>query len=289
MKEFVITADSNCDLPESLIDKYRIAIIPHYYYLEDVTYGDEVNLAPKEFYDKMRNGLMPTTIASNPEVIRKTFRKYIDQGQDILHISFSSVLSGGCGNVVMGAQEICEDNPEAKIIVLDTLNVSLGEGLFVLKAAEMRQAGKSIDEVAQWLEAHKSEFCVQFTVDNLFHLHRGGRISKTTAIVGSMISIKPILYVNPEGQLVALKSVRGRRKSLNTLCDEMMDSIGKYKDTDDPICIVHGDAYDDAVFLEGRVRELLPQKQIIMNYVSPSIGAHSGPGAIGLIYMGEKK
>jgi DegV family protein with EDD domain len=289
MKEFVITADSNCDLPDSLINKYRIGIIPHYYYLEDITYGGEVNLAPKEFYDKMRSGLMPTTIASNPEVIRSTFRRIIEQGQDILHISFSSALSAGYSNVVMGAREICEENPDAKIIVLDTLNVSLGEGLFAIKAACMREAGKSIDEAAQWLEEHKQDFCVRFTVDNLFHLHRGGRISKTTAIVGAMLNIKPILYVNQEGHLDPLKTIRGRKKSLSTLCDEMMDSIGKYEHTDDPICIVHGDAYDDARFLEERVRELLPEKQIIMNYVSPSIGAHSGPGAIGVIFMGEKR
>jgi len=130
---------------------------------------------------------------------------------------------------------------------------------------------------------------VRFTVNDLFHLHRGGRISKTTAIVGSMLNIKPVLYVNPEGQLVALKSIRGRKNALSALCDEMMDSIGKYRDTDDPVCILHGDADEDAKYLENRIRELLPEKKLIINYVSPSIGAHSGPGAIGLIFMGEER
>jgi DegV family protein with EDD domain len=153
----------------------------------------------------------------------------------------------------------------------------------------MKNEGKSIDEIVQWMEEHKQEFCVRFTVTDLFHLHRGGRISKTTAIVGSMLNIKPILYINQEGQLVALKTIRGHKKALSALCDEMMDCIGKYKDTDDPICILHGDAEDDVKFLEERVRELLPHKQIIINYVNPSIGAHSGPGAIGLIFMGEKR
>jgi DegV family protein with EDD domain len=289
MKDFVITADSNCDLPESYIKEHHIGIIPHYYSLEDIVYGDEINLTPKEFYDKMRAGLMPVTMASNPEVIRATFQKYINQGYDILHISFSSALSAGCSNVTIGALEICEENPGAKIIVLDTLNASLGEGLFLIKAVRMKEVGKSIDEIAQWLEEHKQEFCVRFTVDDLHHLHRGGRISKTTAIFGSMMNIKPILHVNQEGQLVALSPARGRKKSLSTLCHEMMDSIGKYKDTDDPICIVHGDAFDDAKYLEELVREQFPEKQIIMNDVSPSIGSHSGPGAIGLIFMGEKK
>jgi DegV family protein with EDD domain len=289
MKGFVITADSNCDVPESYIKDLQIGIIPHYYQLEDVTYGDEVNLTPKEFYDKMRAGVMPTTIASNPEIIRETFRKYVDQGYDILHISFSSALSGGYSNVVTGAMEICEENPGAKIAVVDTLNASMGEGLFVLKAARMREEGKPMEEVARWLEEHKQEFCVLFTVDDLNHLHRGGRISKATAIVGSLINIKPILRVDEEGHLVALTSIRGRKKSLSMLCSEMMNNIGRYKDTDDPVCIAHGDCYDDAKYLEDLVREQLPDKQILMNYVSPSIGAHSGPGAIGLIYMGEKR
>ncbi len=289
MKNFVITADSNSDLLDEYIKEKKIGIIPHYYDLEGITYGDEINLTPKEFYDKMRGGLMPTTMASNPEVIRKTFQGYIDQGLDVLHISFSSALSGGCSNVVSGANEICEENPGAKIIVLDTLNASMGEGMFVMKAVQMKEEGKTIDEIASWLEEHKQEFCVYFTVDDLKHLHRGGRISKTTAIIGSMINIKPILYVNPDGQLVAKSTARGRKKSLSTICNDMIEKMGKYKDTDDPICIAHGDAREDADFLADMIRETLPNRKIIINYVSPSIGAHSGPGAIGLCFMGEKR
>ncbi|HWT74131.1 MAG TPA: DegV family protein [Mobilitalea sp.] len=289
MKDFVITADSNSDLLDSYIKEKHIGIIPHYYDLEGVTYGDEINLTPREFYNKMRAGLMPTTMASNPEVIRRTFQDYVDQGLDILHLSFSSALSGGCSNVATGAQEICEENPGAKIIVLDTLNVSMGEGMFIMKAVRMKEEGKTLEEIVDWLEKYKMEFCVRFTVDDLNHLHRGGRISKTTAIIGSMINIKPILYVNTEGQLVALTTARGRKKSLSTICNDMLESIGKYKDSDDPICIAHGDAYEDAKYLEELIHEKLPNKQIIINYVSPSIGAHSGPGAIGLCFMGEKR
>jgi DegV family protein with EDD domain len=289
MKNFVITADSNSDLLDEYIKEKNIGIIPHYYDLEGITYGDEINLTPKEFYDKMRKGLMPTTMASNPEVIRKTFQDYVDQGLDILHISFSSALSGGCSNVASGANEICEENPGAKIIVLDTLNASMGEGMFVMKAVQMKEDGKTIDEIAAWLEERKQDFCVYFTVDDLNHLHRGGRISKTTAIIGSMINIKPILYVNPEGQLVAKSTARGRKKSLSTICNDMIDCMGKYKDTDDPICIAHGDSREDADFLAELIREKLPNRKLFINYVSPSIGAHSGPGAIGLCFMGEKK
>lgn len=289
MKNFVITADSNSDLLDAYIKEKQIGIIPHYYDLEGITYGDEVNLTPKEFYDKMRGGLMPTTMASNPEVIRRTFQGYVDQGLDVLHISFSSALSGGCSNVVTGANEICEENPGAKIIVIDTLNASMGEGMFVMKAVQLKEEGRSIDEIASWLETHKQEFCVRFTVDDLNHLHRGGRISKTTAIIGSMINIKPILYLNPEGQLVAQSTSRGRKKSLATICNDMLESMGKYRDSNEVICIAHGDAIEDANYLADLVREKLPNRKIIINYVSPSIGAHSGPGAIGLCFMGETR
>jgi DegV family protein with EDD domain len=161
--------------------------------------------------------------------------------------------------------------------------------MFVMKAVQLKEEGKSLEETANWLEEHKQEFCIYFTVDDLGHLHRGGRISKTTAIIGSMINIKPILYLSPEGKLESLSTARGRKKSLATICNNMLESMGKYKDSDDVICIAHGDAYEDAKYLEELIREKLPDKKIVINYVSPSIGSHSGPGAIGLCYMGEKR
>lgn len=288
MKSFVITADSNSDLLDEYIKENHIGIIPHYYDIDGVTYGDEINLTPKEFYDRMRAGSMPTTMASNPLVIRETFQKYIDEGFDILHISFSSALSGGCSNIVTGANEICDENPGAKIIVIDTLNVSMSEGLFVMKAVEQRNEGKTIEEVAGWLEEHKQDFLCQFTVDDLFHLHRGGRVSKATAIIGSIVNIKPILVVNTDGQLVSHSTSRGRKKSLQTIANNMIHSLGKYEDTSDPLCIVHGDAQSDADYLAEYIKEKLPNKTIIINTVSPSIGAHSGPGAIGICYLGER-
>ncbi|ABX43696.1 DegV family protein [Lachnoclostridium phytofermentans] len=289
MKEFVITTDSNSDLLPSYIKEKNIGIISHYYDLEGITYGEDHLLSAKEFYDKMRAGVMPTTMASNPAVIRETFQKYVSEGYDVLHISFSSALSGGCNNVMVGAKEVCEENEGAKIIVIDTLNVSLGQGMVIMKAAAMREQGKSIDEVAAWIEEHKLEFCVQFTVDDLHHLHRGGRVSKATAIVGSMINIKPILVVNNEGQLVSNGTTRGRKKSLATLVDNMLSTMGKYKNENNVICVVHGDVEEDANFLVNLIKEKLHTDDIIVNTVSPSIGAHSGPGAIGICYMGEHR
>jgi DegV family protein with EDD domain len=287
MKNFIITADSNCDLlPEYIKDK-NVGIIPHYYDMEGVTYGDELNLTPKEFYDKMRAGLMPTTTASNPAVIRDTFQKYVAQGLDILHISFSSALSCGHSNVVTGAREICEENPGTNIIVLDSLNVSLAEGMIVMKAVEMKEAGKNLKETADWIEEHKQDFCVQFTVDDLFHLQRGGRVSKMTAIIGSMINVKPILIVNNKGELISSSTVRGRKKSLTTIVNNMENQMGKYKGDNNVICVVHGDAAEDAQFVVNLIKERLHTDNILVNTVSPSIGSHSGPGAIGICYMGE--
>ncbi len=287
MRDFVITADSNCDLlPEYIRDK-NIGIIPHYYDIDGITYGDEINLTPKEFYDKMRSGFMPTTMASNPAVIRETFQGYVDRELDVLHISFSSTLSGGHSNVVTGALEICEENPGTKILVLDSLNASMGEGMVVMKAVEMKEAGKDIDEIAKWIEAHKLNFCVQFTVDDLFHLQRGGRVSKMSAIVGSMINVKPILVVNNEGALVPAGTVRGRKKSLITLVNNMEKQLGKYRNPDNTICVVHGDVLEDAEYVVELIKERLQTNNILVNTISPSIGSHSGPGAMGICYMGE--
>lgn len=289
MRDFVITADSNCDLLPEYIHEKNIGIIPHYYDIDGITYGDEINLTTKEFYNKMREGKMPTTMASNPAVIHDTFQKYVDQGLDVLHISFSSALSGGHSNVVVGAAEICEENPGSKIVVLDSLNVSLGEGMVIMKAVRLKEEGKTLDEITEWIEENKLHFCVQFTVDDLFHLQRGGRVSKFTAIVGSMINVKPILVVNNEGGLVPAGTVRGRKKSLSTIVDNMEKQMGKYKEDDDVICVVHGDAQSDAEHVVSLIKEKFPQKTVIVNSISPSIGAHSGPGAIGIIFMGESR
>jgi DegV family protein with EDD domain len=286
MRDFVITADSNCDLLPEYIKEKKIGIIPHYYDINGITYGDEINLTPKEFYDKMREGLMPTTMASNPAVIRETFKKYVDQGLDVLHISFSSTLSGGHSNVATGAIEICEENPGAKIYVLDSLNASMGEGLVIRKAVQLKEAGKGIDEIAEWIEANKLKFGVQFTVNDLFHLQRGGRVSKMTAIVGSMINVKPILVINNDGALVPAGTVRGRKKSLSTIVSNMEAQLGNQKQEDNTICVVHGDALEDAEYVAGLIRERLHTDNIIINSISPSIGAHSGPGAIGICYFG---
>jgi DegV family protein with EDD domain len=290
MRDFVITTESNSDLPKDYLVKNNIGVIPHYYSIQDKVYnGCEEELSIKEFYDIMRQEEKASTMASNPAVIQEMFEAFAIEDKDILHISFSSELSGGCGNVMAGARDICEKYSEMNVKVIDTLSASLGEGLLIRKAVEMKAEGRSLDEIAEWIEANKLHVCVQFTVDDLKHLYRGGRVSKATATIGTMINVKPILFINEEGKLLSLSNVRGRKKSLSMLVSNMEERIGRFKDKQDVIGIVHGDAQEDAQYLASLVKQRLGYDNFIISPIGPSIGAHSGPGAIGLIFMGEQR
>ena len=182
-----------------------------------------------------------------------------------------------------------EENKDCKIIVVDTLAASLGEGLLVHKAVELRKAGKSLEETAKWVEENKLHLVHAFTVDDLFHLHRGGRVSKATAIVGSMINIKPILHVDNEGHLIALSKSRGRKKSLHALVDYMEEKIGSYANQNDVIFISHGDCIEDANLVKEEVEKRFGIKKFLINEVGPTIGAHSGPGTVALFFLGESR
>lgn len=287
MNDFVITTDSNSDIPSEYIEKYNLTIIPQYYAFGDEVFGDEKHLSPSEFYKKMREGALPTSMANNPAVIRQRFESLLEQGLDILHIAFSSNLSGSYNNVAVAAGELMEEYPGSRIQIIDSLTVSLGETLLLLRALDLKADGKSIDDITAVLEEEKLHGNVQFTVDDLHHLQRGGRVSKVAAVFGSMINIKPILYVNPEGKLVPLATVRGRKKSLSALVENMKATLEENYDKSRPVGIIHGDCIQDAEFAASQIREKLGFENIIINDVSPSIGTHAGPGALGLCYYGK--
>lgn len=289
MRDFVITTESNSDMSPAFLKEHEIGVIPHYYTVEEEEYGGERELGIKEFYDAMREGKKAATMASNPAVILEVFEEYAKQGKDVLHISFSSELSCGYSNVVNGANDIMAEYPEMKIIVIDTLSASLGEGIMIQKAVEMKKAGKTIEETAEWIKKHVPNINVQFTVDDLNFLYRGGRLSKSSAVLGTMINIKPILYVNAEGKLVALDKVRGRKKSLTTLVDNMEKSLGDFRDNQIFIGVIHGDCEEDAQFVANLITERFGYKDIVIRPIGPSIGAHSGPGAIGIVFLGNEK
>ncbi len=289
MRDFVITTDRTCDLPDNFIKKYNLKIIPLYYSFDGKIYGEENDLEPKAFYDIMRAGKMPTTMAANPETVRKIFTGLVNEGYDILHIAFSSALSGSCSVAETVARDICEEIPDAKITVIDSLCASMGEGLLVYKAVKMKEEGKSLDEIARWLEDNKLNLCHIFTVDDLHHLRRGGRLSRTSAIIGTLIHVKPVLHVDNEGRLVPLNNVRGRKKALVSLVEQMEKRISGYEDKNDIVFISHGDCLEDAEYVASLVRERFGIENFLINYVCPTIGAHSGPGTVALFFMGNER
>ena len=198
-------------------------------------------------------------------------------------------MSSSYNNAAVVARELNEQYTGNKVIVIDTLSASLGQGLVVHKAVQLRKEGKTIDETAAWVEENKLHFCHQFTVDDLNHLYRGGRVSKLTAVAGTLIHVKPILHVSDEGKLIPIGKVRGRKKSLIALVDNMERTIGSYRDKNDIVFISHGDALEEAEYVAELVKERFGIENFLINPVSPTIGAHSGPGTIALFYMGDRR
>lgn len=288
MNSFIITTDTTADLPEEYIAKHNLGIMSLTYTMEDVTYDRENPMDVKEFYAKMRAGQLPTTSQVNPETAKELFIKLANEhNSDILHIAFSSGLSGSYNSVRIAAEELAEENFPHRITVIDSLCASLGEGLLVHKAVSMMENGKSLDETAEWIEANKLHLVHNFTVDDLFHLYRGGRVSKTAAFIGTVINLKPILHVDDEGHLIPLSKVRGRKKSLTALVDSMEKQIGSYRDQNDIVFISHGDCLEDAQFVADQVKARFGIDSFLINYVGSTIGAHSGPGTVALFYMGD--
>ena len=289
MRELFITTDSNSDLPQEYINKLGTVIIPQYYSFDDVVYGDELNMAPTEFYDRMKNGALPQSQANNPAVIEDKFRAILDKGGDIIHIAFASALSSSYNNVCMVAEELKEEYPEAKITIIDSTIVSLGESIMVLHANEMKEKGASYEEIVEKMEKMKFHINAQFTVDDLFHLQRGGRVSKTTAMVGTVLNLKPFLFINAAGALTSAGTVRGRKKSIQSMLDRMKETLGDAPDYTLPVGIVHANCLEDAEALAEKVKSETQFTTVIINDISPSIGTHTGPGAMGLFYYGANR
>lgn len=289
---YKIITDSTTDLPLEYLKGHDVGCIPISYILDGVIYGKDKELDWKEFYAMMRNeGKMPTTSQINPADAREYLEEYAGTYQEILYLAFSSGLSGTCNNIRMAADEIMEERPDMKIIVVDSLGASMGEGLFVHKAVRMRDEGKSMEETAKWLEEHKQNFVHIFTVDDLFHLYRGGRVSKTAAVLGTLVSIKPKLHVDDEGHLILIGKVRGRKKSLSALVDYMEEKMGSWaeENREDCVFISHGDALEDAEYVRDLIKERFGFRNFLISHIGPTIGAHSGPGTIALFFMGESR
>ena len=289
MADYVIVTDNTADLPYSYYKEHGMEYTYLTYTMDGQSYGKNQELEFSDFYARMRNGSMPTTSQVNAEEAKEVFCPILEQGKDVLYLAFSSGLSGTYNSVRLAAEELQEEYPERKIVVIDTLSASLGEGLLVDKAVELKEQGLSLEENAAWLEEHKLNLCHVFTVDDLFHLHRGGRVSKVAAVVGTMINLKPVLHVDNEGHLIPLKNVRGRKKSLSGLVSLMEEQIGEWKDKNTKIFISHGDCREDAEYVAKLVKEKFGYETFLINYVGATIGAHSGPGTIALFFWGDHR
>ena len=287
MREFVITADSTVDLSKEFLEEKGIGIISLSYMLDGVTYKDMDGLTGKEFFDKIRNGSLPTTSQVNPEEAYEAFEPIVKEGKDILHIAFSSGLSGTYNSCRMAAEELMENYPGAKVIVIDSLCASMGGGLLLYKAIELKEQGKSMEEIADWVEENKLHICHNVTVDDLFHLHRGGRVSKATAVLGTMVKIKPIIHMDNEGKLMVIGKERGRKKAISNLVDRMEKQMGDY---DNSVCMItHGDCEEDALYLKSLLEERFGTREVIIHGIGSVIGSHTGPGVLAVFFMGNER
>lgn len=286
MSKFVITADSTVDLPKAFLEEKQVPVVSLSYIIDGATYRDGEGLTSKEFYDKIREGAMPTTSQVNPEQARDLFEPILKGGTDILHIAFTSGLSGTYNSCRIAAEELSEEYPDRKIIVVDSLCAASGGGMLLYKALELKEQGKSFDEIVTWVEENKLHVCHDVTVDDLFHLHRGGRVSKASAVVGTIIKIKPIIHVNDEGKLIVIGKERGRKKALQTLVERMEEKSQGFEN--DIVMITHGDALEDAEYVKGLIQDKFGITNIMINPLGTVIGSHTGPGVIALFYMGNR-
>jgi len=287
MRDFVITVNSTVDMPKEWLEERNVKVVPLRYTMNGTTYEDMNGLSSKEFFDNLRQGILSVTSQVNPDEARAALEEYVKEGKDVLHLAFTSALSGTYNSMRLAAEELMEEYPEAKIIVVDTLCACMGEGLLTYYACKLKEEGKSIDEVKQWVEENKLRVCHHVTVDDLHHLHRGGRVSKASAIVGSMVKIKPILSVDDEGKLVVVGKERGRKKSISKIIDMSVERMG---DTDKEVAfITHGDCLEEAEYLAEQVKERTGVKEVLINNIGTVIGSHTGPGVLALFTMGNKR
>ena len=290
MNDFVIVTDSSADLPEDLVRELGVEILPLSFTVKGQTYHnypDDREMDPKVFYKMLRDGEMATTAAVNVGEFPALLEPMLQAGKDVLILAFSSGLSATYQSSAIAVEELAAKYPERKIYTVDTLCASLGQGLLVWYAVQEKNKGGSIEAVRDWAEAHKLNLCHWFTVDDLHFLKRGGRVSAATAVVGSMLQIKPVLHVDNEGHLINMGKARGRHASLTALVDHMeQTAIDPGAQT---VFISHGDCLEEAERVADDVRKRFGVKEIIINNVGPVIGAHSGPGTRALFFMGRER
>ncbi len=287
MPNYKILTDSGCDLPKAMAESLELAVVPLTVNFRGQALDDSVDDTIRDIYDGLRQGEPASTSAVNPDRWEKAMEEILAQGQDVLTITFSSGLSTTYQSAVIAAAELQEQYPERKILVVDSLSASLGQGLLVWYAAAKRQAGMDINTLHAWLEENKLHLCHWFTVDDLMYLKRGGRVSAATALVGTMLQIKPVLHVDNEGHLINVSKVRGRKASLQTLAKKMAEVTQPGEN--DTIFISHGDCRQEAEELAAMLKRDMGVREVVIGYVGAVIGSHSGPGTIALFFLGQHR
>ena len=284
---YQILTDSGCDLSKEILAQLGIHAVPLFVNFRGETREDSVDEGIREIYAGLRAGEAASTSAINPAGWAAAMEPALAAGEDLLVITFSSGLSTTYQSAVIAATELQETYPQRQIRVVDSLSASLGQGLLVWYACQKKSEGLSLDELAQWVEENRLHLCHWFTVDDLMHLKRGGRVSAATALVGTMLNIKPVLHVDDEGHLISKAKARGRKASIEMLLDKAVQLGGGYDNSTMFIC--HGDCLADAQYLEKRLQEVCGVKTVVIGYTGAVIGSHSGPGTLALFFLGEHR
>ena len=290
MREYKIFTDSTADIPVSMVEEFDITVVPTEFFLKGnryLDYPDFRELHPREFYKQVKAGEMPKTAVINPERFMEYFEPVLKEGKDILHVVFSSGLTTTMQNSMIAAEELREKYPEGKIVVVDSRVASLGKALLTYYAAKMKKDGATIEQAAEWVEKNRDYMGCWFTVDDLNHLRRGGRVTVTAAMVGGVLSIKPIMHINLEGKLEPTEKVRGRKTAIETI----LVKIGELgKDLGEQVVGVgHGGCDEEAEYVAQEIKKRYNPKEVIINYIGPVIGAHAGPGALAVFFLGTEK
>ena len=284
---YQIITDSACDFPDQYYAKLNLTMVPLSVEFRGEVFPDRNNDTLKDMYEGLRTGEVAKTSAVNPETWAAAMEGALSQGLDVLVLAFSSGLSTTYQSAAIAAQDLQEKYPQQKIRVVDTLSASLGQGLLVWYACQKRDAGMSLDEVAAWVEENKFHLCHWFTADDLMYLKRGGRISATTAVVGTMLQIKPVLHVDDEGHLISMAKARGRKASIDALAKKVGE-LGAGWDNS-TMFISHGNCLEDAQYLSDQLKKLYGVKNVFISYVGAVIGAHAGPGVLALFFLGDHR
>ena len=290
MCKFRLLTDSTADLPASLVEELDLQVYPMAFVLEEKAYRDYPDgreLDIHAFYESLRHGKMSSSSQINQQQMVDWVSPFLENGEDVLYLSFSSGLSGTYQSARLAQEELRERFPDRTFTVVDSLCASMGEGLLAYYAATRRQQGCTREETAAWLEENKLKLCHWFTVDDLHHLKRGGRVSPATAVVGTMLNIKPVLHVDDNGHLIPMEKVRGRRQSLEALVRHMKETIENPEEQ--MIFISHGDCLEDAEYVAGRIRETMTVRDIRIHTIGPVIGTHSGPGTVAVFFLGSHR